>query len=214
MNTPQTILVSARQEWQTAWQSPLYRRKLRWAAFLITGILASFPFFFQAIERREGSIVNDPVLHFLPVHDVSIPIFIVIWGVGLLTLWRAVQNPDMLLIYLWSYIFLCLTRIVTISLVPLNPPTGLISLMDPLSNSFYGPKFVTKDLFYSGHTSTLFLMFLCLPNRTDKIVALCAVPLLGLLLLVQHVHYTLDILVAPLFAWAAWRLGRKVGMVQ
>lgn len=202
--------VTARQEWQTAWQSPLYRKKLVSGFLFIFVILALFPFFFQAIERREGHIVNDPLLHFLPVHDVSIPIFIGVWGVGALMLLRAIQYPEILLTYIWAYIFLCLSRVITISLVPLTPPTGLISLMDPLSNTFYGPKFVTKDLFYSGHTSTLFLMFLCLPQRSDKLIAIAATFLVGLLLLIQHVHYTLDVVAAPLFGWICYRLGRKV----
>jgi membrane-associated phospholipid phosphatase len=85
-------------------------------------------------------------------------------------------------------------------------------LADPLSNAFYGSKFVTKDLFFSGHTSTLFIMFLCLTGRTDRILALIATVVVGILLLVQHVHYTLDVLCAPPLTWGIYRLVKKVIM--
>jgi membrane-associated phospholipid phosphatase len=68
---------------------------------------------------------------------------------------------------------------------------------------------VTKDLFFSGHTSTVFLLFLCLPGKIDKKLALIVTMIVGSLLLVQHVHYTLDVLGALLFAWIAFWTARK-----
>jgi membrane-associated phospholipid phosphatase len=92
----------------------------------------------------------------------------------------------------------------------LNAQKGLIILVDPLSNIFYGNTFITKDLFYSGHTSTAFLMFLCLQKKPDKIFAVIATFMIGTLLLVQHVHYTVDVLAAPLFAFFSWYISNKI----
>jgi hypothetical protein len=150
------------------------------------------------------------LLRQLPAYDVSAPIFFIIWSTALFTLIRCLQNPDRLLIFAWAYLLLCLTRMVTISLVTLDPPNNLVLLADPLSNFFYGRKFVTRDLFFSGHTSTLFLMSLCLPGKWDKILVIAATITVGFLLLIQHVHYTLDVLSAPLFAWLIWRLAGKI----
>lgn len=108
--------------------------------------------------------------------------------------------------FLWSYIMVSLVRILTISTVALNAPPNLIGLADPLSNAFYGAKFVTKDLFFSGHTSTIFLMALCLQNRIEKILGMIAAAVVGFLLLVQHVHYSLDVFSAPLFTWIIYQL--------
>jgi hypothetical protein len=205
-----TILVSLREEWTVAWQSAKFRRKVVTGFFAVALILTAFPVFFQAIEKREGILLNDRILELLPAHNVSIPIFIIVWLLTALTLFRCLQNPDMLVTLLWSYILLSLSRFLSITLVPLDPPADLIGLADPLANTFYGPRFVTKDLFFSGHTSTLFLMFLCLQTRTDKLLALAGTTVVGVLLLVQHVHYTMDVLAAPVFTWLIYRLTLKV----
>jgi hypothetical protein len=209
---PQTILITVRQQWQIAWQSAAFRRKLVAGLLAVALIAMAFPVFFQTIDKRDGYSINDLLLNVLTPHDVSAPIFIVIWATFVLTMLRCIQNPDMLLTFTWTWIFVSLARLLTITLIPLDPPPGLIGLADPLSNAFYGSKFVTKDLFFSGHTSTLFIMFLCLTGRTDRILALIATVLVGILLLVQHVHYTLDVLCAPPLTWGIYRLVKKVIM--
>jgi hypothetical protein len=112
----------------------------------------------------------------------------------------------MLLVMLWAYNGVTLVRMACIGLVSLNPPAGLIPLMDPITNQFYGQRYITHDLFFSGHTTTVFLIFLCLKKKTDRIYALFASIALGFLLLVQHVHYTVDVLAAPLFTYGVYRL--------
>jgi len=177
---------------------------------IIIPLLAFFPYFFQSIEHRHGIILNDPVLRVLPPHNVSVPLFIIIWALSLLALVRAVQHPRMFLTFLWAFIPLSLFRMLTITLVPLDPPVGLVGLVDPLSNFFYGPKFVTHDLFFSGHTSTVFLLYLCLPGKADKKLALAVTLSVAVLLLVQHVHYTLDVLGGFLFGWISWWISAKL----
>ena len=168
------------------------------ALCVISGFLNQF---FQAIEVRDGIDVNDILLSILPAKDCSEAIFILIWSCVALATIRFLNNPMLFIVFLWSYVVLCLTRIITITLVPLNAPPGLIPLRDPLSNYFYGHVFITKDLFYSGHTATLFLIFLCLEKKNDKLIVLLSTGIVGLLLLVQHVHYSMDVLAAPFFAY-------------
>ena len=202
----QSTLVAVRREWQGAWSEPRFRAKMIVGMILVAATVASFPYFFQRIELRHGDSLRDPILQWLPAHDVSIPLFILIWSVSALTLVRAIQNPRILLVFIWAYVLLSLSRMVTITLVPLEPPSHLIGLIDPLSNFFYGPKFVTKDLFPSGHTSTVFLLFLCLTAKRDRQFALVATFTVAFLLLVQHVHYTVDILGGFLYGWLCWWL--------
>lgn len=198
------------QRWAAYWQEFRFRKLFIGGIFVLIGILSALPHFFQAIEQREGQLLNDWLLTQIPTHDVSIPIFILIWSLALLLISRAIQNPRVCLTFLWSYIIITLTRLITISLVPLNAPLDLIPLVDPISNYFYGASFITKDLFYSGHVSTQFLMFLCLTKRNERILALCSTLAVAILILVQHVHYTLDVLFAPLFTYLIWTLVRKL----
>ncbi|GAA4466873.1 phosphatase PAP2-related protein [Nibrella saemangeumensis] len=181
---------------------------------LLVLVLIALPFFFQYIQNRRGALLNDWVLNYLPAYDVSIPIFAIIWGIAGLTVFRAFRNPAMLLTLLWSYVLVTLTRMITITTVALDPPADLIELVDPISNSFYGAEFVTRDLFFSGHTSTVFLMYLCLRKRNDKALALIGTILVGIMLLVQHVHYTVDVLAAPLGTYIVYLLGKKIAGYQ
>src|SRR5258705_3143556 len=169
------------------------------------------PLFFPGHRKKERLSPGGPSIRLAAPHNVSLAIFVVIWAIGLLGTLRAAQDPYMFLTFIWAYWVLCLLRTLAITLVPLDRPVGLVGLVDPISNFFYGEKFVTKDLFFSGHTSSVFLIFLCLPGKVDKGLALIATAVVGWLLLVQHVHYTLDILGAILFAWVAfWTVRRTV----
>ena len=187
--------------WRNAWQHNVYKMTMI-SGFLILCIISCFlNYFFQAIEVRQGIEIQDILLSRLPARDCSEVIFILIWScIGLAT-FRFVNSPRLFLVFLWSYVLLCLTRIITITLVPLNAPAGLIPLRDPLSNYFYGQVFITKDLFYSGHTATLFLIYLCLEKKNDRLFVLFSTGVVGLLLLIQHVHYSMDVLAAPFFAY-------------
>ena len=99
----------------------------------------------------------------------------------------------------------------SITLTALNAPKGFIELVDPVvSNIFYRHTLISKDLFFSGHTSTAFLMFLCLTKKFDKIFAFIATLIIASLLLIQHVHYSVDIFAAPVFAFISYLISKKI----
>jgi hypothetical protein len=197
--------------WKTAVKEDRFKVRLIIILLIFAAILAVFPFFFQHIERRDGRVLQDFIVDRIKPVDVSIPIFICIWGITLLMIIRCFRNPMLLLIGLYSFIVLTFLRMISITLVPLNPPPGLIPLVDPLSNFFYGKsQFVTKDLFFSGHTSSQFLFFLCLHKRSDKILAFLSTCIVGSLVLVQHVHYTIDVLAAIPLTYLCFMVGKKI----
>jgi hypothetical protein len=198
------------KKWQDAWRSRPFKRQAISGCIALMATFSFFPFFFSYIEKRNGIVLNDWLLNRLEPHDVSTVIFIFVWAITLLLITRMIQQPNLFIIMLWAYVLLSIMRIATISLLALNAPKGLLVLVDPLSNIFYGDTFITKDLFYSGHTSTAFLMFLCLKKKSDKIFALIASIIIGMLLLVQHVHYTIDVLAAPLFALLSYFFSKKI----
>ncbi len=197
-----------------SWREACLNRSIKFTlitgVLLVLAILIVLPTFFDFIEKRQGIVLNDVILQLLPISNLSVPIFVIIWGMVLLILTRAFRNPFLMILFIWCFLFLTLSRMLTISLVPLEAPKNLILLKDPLSNQFYHGIFITKDLFYSGHTSTMFLIFLCLRRKLDKIVALFSTFAIGIMVLIQHVHYTIDVLVAPLGAFLVYKLAKII----
>ena len=109
-----------------------------------------------------------------------------------------------------GYVVVLAVRVITLSLSPLEPPLGLVPLTDPGALFFYGGIEVTKDLFFSGHTATAFLIYLCLQERIEKAVALAAVIVLAVMLLIQHIHYTIDVLAAVPITYYCYQLSKRI----
>lgn len=202
--------ISYKSHWQEAWGNPVFRRKFSIASLVLIVIVFSLPTFFHYIEKREGATLHDLVLHAIPPADVSVPTFLIIWTISGLVIVRMIQQPSFALLMLSAFTLLCIARMVSIAMVPLDPPAGLIKLNDPITSLIYGgkDKFMTKDLFFSGHTSNMFIMCLCLPKKTDKYIAFVATLAVAILVLVQHVHYTIDVLAAFVFTYIVYRVSK------
>lgn len=197
---------SPKAAWKKAWGTVQTRQQIITGTAMMLAVVCMLPHFFSYIEKRNGIVLNDRLLALIPPHNVSGLIFAIIWGMIGLTIIRAVQKPAIYIIYCWTLLFVSVARIACISLVPLNPPHGLVPLTDPLSSAFYGYSDITKDLFFSGHTATMVLIFLCLEKPVDKIIAFIAMIAVMFLLLVQHIHYTIDVFFAPIAVYAFYRL--------
>jgi hypothetical protein len=90
-------------------------------------------------------------------------------------------------------------------LVALEPPSTMIPLTDPFAEYFTTGSVMTKDLFFSGHTATLFFLFLITEKKLLRFLFLCASIAIAVLVILQHVHYTIDVLAAPFFTYAAYK---------
>jgi hypothetical protein len=193
------------QRTQLAWQTALSNRLFMWQ-FIISVLFfvscSKFNFYCLNLwEFRQGATLNDFVLDLLPATDFSNIIFFFTYFTILSTIISALPYPGTFVRGLQAYSILLLARVVSIYLFPLNPPADMVLLVDPIGEFFLHQEVtVTKDLFFSGHTATLVLMFMLAQNKyvkTFATIALCVVPLL---LIWQHVHYTIDIVVAPFAA--------------
>jgi hypothetical protein len=196
--------------WSIAWDYPAFRIKLLVGVIIMLAIISSSQTFFTFVQARHGVLVDDMVLNYIPAYNVSPFIFLIIYPLTLFMFWRMKQNSEICITFLYGYLFLCLVRMGTITLFPLEAPKHLVHLVDPFTTFFYGTKEVTKDLFFSGHTATVFFVGLCLENKREKIIAFIATAVLAILLLVQHIHYTADIIAAPFFCYLFWYLGKTV----
>jgi membrane-associated phospholipid phosphatase len=202
--------------WSEAWANSLFRKKVIIGVLLFAAILFLLPPFFSIIEARQGIVLNDWLLQQIPSMDFSILIFILVWSTSLLVLTRCIQQPAIFLMTLYFLILITLSRIITISIIPLDPPNGLIVLKDPITSLTYGGSsvFITKDLFFSGHTSNLFMFYLCLQKKNDKLFALFTSLLVGLLVLVQHVHYSIDVIGAIVFTYLLVKYSKHLGFIK
>jgi membrane-associated phospholipid phosphatase len=196
--------------WKVAWLDRPFRKRLLLAVGSMLAVLAALPPFFQVIEARGGRHLSDPALTWLGPADVSIPIFACIWGIVIIGIRRAAKSPVFLYHFLSSYILLTLLRMLTIYVTSLEPPAGLIPLIDPIANRFYGDDFITRDLFFSGHTATLFLFAYCFRKKWERAITLAAASAVGVLVLVQHVHYTIDVIAAPILTYLCYFTAKKV----
>jgi len=120
-------------------------------------------------------------------------------------------SPLLFLKCLQAYCLLVAIRIICLYLVPLDPERLMIPLDDPfVGKLFYNGSVITKDLFFSGHVSTMFLFFLVIPFRTLKYFFLIATILVSVFILIQHVHYTIDVIAAPFVSWVSYRVVQKI----
>lgn len=201
----------AGRTWPAAWARPGFRWRLGLVLLLLIGLLPVLPGFYHFIQARPGQQLADPLLALLPAHDNSALTFALIYGAIAATLSYLLPRPQRLLQTLWAYYLLQLMRMTMLWLLPLDPPAALIPLSDPLVDHLFGvtTQPVVRDLFFSGHTSTMMLLTLAGRSRRWRRAMGLATVAVGLLVLIQRVHYSYDVLAAPFFAWAAyWLAGR------
>jgi membrane-associated phospholipid phosphatase len=179
---------------------------------LLLGLLPVVPPFYHFIQSRPGTLLPDPLLALLPVGDVSVPTFALIYSSIAATLVGLLPRPKLLLRAFWGYYFLQLLRMLTLWLVPLEPPTDLVTLHDPVMDLIFDvtSQPIVRDLFFSGHTATMVLLLLAGRGRKWRWTLALMTVAVGLLVLVQRVHYSYDVLAAPLFAWLAYWLAGQV----
>ena len=157
-----------------------------------------------ACQNRSGVLLNDFIINVTTPIDFSLPIFIIIYTCTLLVVFTNLQNAEKFFRGLQAYTLLILLRTLSIYLVPLEPPIDIIILDDPIANYLLGDdeNIVTKDLFFSGHVSALVLLGLASQSEVLKKFNFVFAAVVGVLIVWQHVHYTVDVVVAPVIAYA------------
>jgi hypothetical protein len=177
---------------------------------LLVLILVTLSNFLNFIERRNGVILNDPVLNLFDPVDLTWLTFGLIYVSLIAAIVFFSKKPQLLLLAFQSYILMIILRMIAMHLVSLNPPEKMIPLNDPLVEFFGTGQLLTKDLFFSGHTATLFLLFLLADLKSLKIFFLISTITLAISVLLQHVHYSIDVLAAPFFAYGSFKLIEKL----
>jgi hypothetical protein len=192
--------------WKSAWQDPAIRRGLLITLPLLVVTLTALARFLEAVERRPGVVVPDPILALFSPHDVTWLTFLLIYAGLIAAIAILIRDPRRLLLAIHTYMIMVIFRMCAMSLLPLDPPPTMIPLTDPFVEYFGTGIPLNKDLFFSGHTSTLFLLSLTMQSRGWRTVFFLSTAAVACCVLLQHAHYTLDVFAAPFFAYTSYRL--------
>ncbi len=191
---------------RNAWRDPAWRGECIATLAVLIPVLVALTHFLDAVEARHGVALPDPVLVLFPAVNLTWMTFLIIYAGLVAGLAVLTRHPRRLLLVFQAYALMALFRMAAMYLAPLEPPPGMIELKDPFVEFFGGGKTLTRDLFFSGHTSTLFLLFLVVPGKRMRIAFAASTLCVGICVVLQHVHYTVDVFAAPFFAYGAYSI--------
>jgi len=193
-------------KWIEFYRSKTLRTEFLITIILLAAVLFSLTHFLDYVELRQGVVLPDPILDLFKPINLTWLTFGLIYCSLILAIILLAKNPVRLMFAIQVYIIFIIVRIAAMYLVPLNPPELMIQLNDPFVQFFGTGKLLTKDLFFSGHTATLFILFLVTEKKYFKYFFLAATIVVGLAVLLQHVHYSIDVFAAPFFTYVCYKL--------
>jgi len=173
---------------------------------LLIVVLIFFPKFLTYVEARQGVILPDPVLSLFNPVDLTWLTFALIYLSIIIAMISFIPKPVKLIKALQCYTLLVIIRTAAMYVTPFDAPANILLLNDPFVQLFGSGDILTKDLFFSGHTATLFLLFLLEEKKYLKAAFFISTVVVGISVLLQHVHYTIDVFAAPFFAYGSFRL--------
>lgn len=192
--------------WKTFFQNKKSGTEFIITLLVLVPLMLSFSQFILFIEQREGVVLNDPLLNTFNPINLTWLTFSLIYLSLIMFVVSVFKDPQKLMIGLQSYGLMVIFRTIAMYFTPLEAPGTLLVLDDPFVQLFGKGDVLTKDLFFSGHTGTLFLLFLLAENKTLKILFLISTIMVGSAVFLQHVHYSIDVFVAPFVAYSSYRI--------
>lgn len=174
------------------------------AAILLTiGMIVNFYSGLYATERQSNA-VTDLILNNIPVFDVD-GIFIYgpffFWA---FTIFLTFKEPKRVPFVAKSVAFFIIIRSIFVSLTHLGPFPAHALIEPPL---IFASLFSNGDLFFSGHTGLPFLMALIFwDNRKLRMLFIALAVLFGTIVLLAHLHYSIDVLGAFFITYTIFHL--------
>jgi len=190
-----------RSSWKPLLSYSEFRIKFLVSIIFLASALFVYRKFLDFAEARPGVRISDPILNLFEPVDLTWLIFGLIYLCLLIGIIALIRNPEKLLLAFQTYTVIIIVRIIAMYLVPFEAPEKLIVLKDPFVEMFGSGESLTKDLFFSGHVATLFLLFLVVELKGLKYIFLVSAIIVGVSIVLQHVHYVIDVFAAPFFAY-------------
>lgn len=202
--------MALRSRWRGDWKDRSFRVEVIVTILLLVAAVSTLAQFLLRIEVRPGVVLTDPVLAMFRPVDLTWLTFALIYGGLLLAICILLSHPRRLMIAFQSYAAMVVIRMIAMSLTPLDPPPTMIPLIDPTVTFFGTGMTPTRDLFFSGHTSTMLLLALTAPSDRWRAVFGLATVAVAVCVLAQHTHYTIDVFAAVFFAFGAYAIVLRV----
>ncbi len=200
--------------WKPFLNSSQFKIKFLGSLIFLAVVLFAYRRFLDFAEARAGISIPDPILKLFEPIDLTWLIFGLIYlclVVGVIIL---IKHPERLLLAFQTYTAIIIVRIIAMYLMPFEAPEKLIVLKDPFVEMFGSGESLTKDLFFSGHTATLFMLFLVVESKKMKYIFLASAAVVGVSIVLQHVHYVIDVFAAPFFTYACFKAVSKLGLYK
>tara|TARA_B100000902_G_C27255313_1_gene887525 strand:- start:153 stop:848 length:696 start_codon:yes stop_codon:yes gene_type:complete len=201
---------------------------------LFGAISLFFSWFLVWVENRDpylGEFI-DPLFFWDPI-DLSTPTFFLTYGIIGFYILHHISSPLKIVYFIQMLIFIVACRIVSLTLIQFDAPEvvwstaqaaniegqTLIQLADPILNNIIyhqdtaipnKPIYTHHDLFFSGHTAKCLLASLLYENKKMRYLFIILTCVMATFLLLQHVHYSIDIFFAPVVTFCAIFLHNKL----
>jgi hypothetical protein len=165
------------------------------------------------VLKIKGTAVDDMILNNLPTIDLD---FFIIQGALIITflgLYLLVYKPKYFCFGLKSFSLFIIIRSFLISLTHLGAsPNQLVLDINSIGFGLYNILYnTTNDFFFSGHTGMPFLMALVFwPEKIWRYIFITASVVMGVSVLLAHMHYSIDVFAAPFITYSIFAISRSI----
>jgi hypothetical protein len=156
------------------------------------------------VGRSSSSYVTDIILSNTRVYDVDA---IFVWGSIVLTIFAVLvvlKRANWIPFTMKSIALFTLIRSVFVSITHISPfPTHIVISSVFFNKEVFNGILTGNDLFFSGHTGVPFLLALIFwENKTLRVIFLGFSLLFAVVVLLGHLHYSIDVLSAFFITYA------------
>jgi hypothetical protein len=169
------------------------------------------------VNANASGSVTDLILSNTRVYDLD-GIFVngamtLVLFIALVCLWEPKRIPFTIktisLFIIIRSIFITLTHIGAFPTHILIDPGTERFLQDLMGQKLFSSLFLGNDFFFSGHTGLPFLMaFLYYDNKWLRWIFIATSIFFGVVVLLTHLHYSIDVLSAFFIAYGIYRMSR------
>ncbi|HTE48751.1 MAG TPA: phosphatase PAP2-related protein [Candidatus Paceibacterota bacterium] len=180
-----------------------------WGGLLLFATSLVAQFFISGYVNSLPSVpVADLILSNIRVYDVG---GIFVYGTVILVLlivFVVIRRPNYLPFVMKSVALFTLIRSLFVILTHISIfPTHVVISSDFFNNAVFSGIFSGNDLFFSGHTGLPFLLALMFSkNKTLKTVFLGFSALFAIVVLLGHIHYSIDVLSAYFITYTIFQI--------